>query len=75
MNITGTMSYIKVQLDGKVVKIDGEMIVGGFIAFKDSISKWEPPYEDEIIDDNTKQEIIDGVINQTKNSHLVITFE
>ena len=66
MKITGTMSYIKVEIEGKIVKIQGEMIVGGFVAFKNTIKNWEPPYDNEIID---------KVTNETKNSHLVITFE
>lgn len=75
MKITGTMSYIKVEIDGKVVKIEGEKIIGGFVAFKNTIKNWEPPYDNEVIDDKLKQEIMDRVINETKNSHLVITFE
>ena len=75
MKITGTMSYIKVEIDGKTVKIKGEMIVGGFVAFENTIKNWEPPYYDEVIEDKIKREIIIKVINHTKNSHLVITFE
>lgn len=75
MRITGTRSYIKVEIDGKVVKIDGEMLVGGFVAYQDSIHNWEPPYEDEVISDSKKQEIIDKVIEKTKNSYMQITFE
>ena len=75
MKITGTMSYIKVEIDGKVVKIRGEKIIGGFVAYKNAINNWESPYDNEVIDDKMKQEIIDKVIDKTKNSHLVITFE
>lgn len=75
MKITGTMSYIKVEIDGKIVKIEGEKVIGGFIAFKNTIKNWEPPYENEIIDEKLKQEIIQKVCDKTKNSHLVITFE
>lgn len=75
MKITGTMSYIKVEVDGKVVKIEGEKVVGGFVAFKDTIKTWESPYDQEAIDDKLKEEIITRVINETKNSHLVVTFE
>ena len=75
MKITGTTSYIKVEIDGKVVKIEGEMIVGGFVAFKNTIRNWEPPYESEVIDDKVKKEIVYKVINETQNSHLVIAFE
>ena len=75
MNITLTMSYIKVEIEGKTVKIEGEKVIGGFIAFKNTIKNWEPPYENEIIDEKLKQEIIQKVSDKTKNSHLVITFE
>ncbi|WP_040214615.1 Imm74 family immunity protein [Clostridium polynesiense] len=75
MKITGTMSYIKVEIDEKVVKIEGEKIIGGFVAFKDTMKNWESPHDDDVIDDKLKQEIIDRVTNETKNSHLVITFE
>lgn len=37
MKITGTSSYIEVELDGKIVKIEGEILVGGFVAYKDTI--------------------------------------
>lgn len=75
MKITGTMSYIKVEINGKTVKIEGEKVIGGFIAFKNTIRNWEPPYENEVIDENLKEEIMKRVTNETKNSHLVITFE
>ena len=73
MKITGTRSYIKVTFEGKTVKISGEMIVGGFVADKNSIRNWEPPYNDKSINDTEKQNIIDAVINKTKNSHMIIT--
>ena len=69
------MSYIKVEINGKTVKIEGEKIIGGFIAFKNTIRNWEPPYENEVIDENLKQEIMKKVTDETKNSHLEITFE
>lgn len=75
MKITGTRSYIKVEIEGKVIKIEGELLVGGFVAYKDTIKKWEPPYECEIIDDVLKQKIIEMVVNETQDSHLIITFE
>ncbi|BCZ45188.1 hypothetical protein psyc5s11_12550 [Clostridium gelidum] len=58
------MSYIKVEINGRIVKIEVEKIIGGFIAFKN-----------EVIDEKLKQEIIIKVTDETKNSHLVITFE
>ena len=38
MKITGTRSYMRVQMDdGRIVKIDGELVVGGFVAESESI--------------------------------------
>lgn len=75
MKITGTSSYIEVELDGKVVKIEGEMLVGGFVAYKDTMKYWEPPHDHELIKEEVKKSIVAGVIDKTKNSHFVIEFE
>ncbi|BCN32373.1 Imm74 family immunity protein [Anaeromicropila herbilytica] len=74
IKITGTRSYIDVEVDGKEVRIQGEMIVGGFVAYKKSMVKWNSP-KDELIDDETKQYIIKKVVEKTKDSHMVIVFE
>jgi hypothetical protein len=74
MKITGTRSYIEVEEEGKLVKISGEMTVGGFVAFKDSIKQWQVP-ENEPIDEMMKNELIDKIIQKTKDSHMIITFE
>lgn len=75
MKITGTSSYIKVEIDNKTLKIQGEMLVGGFLAYSDSIKNWESPHDSISIDDATKSEIIKTVINETKNSKFIIEFE
>ncbi|ARU60013.1 hypothetical protein CBW65_02235 [Tumebacillus avium] len=75
MKITGTSSYIKVEYDNKTVKIQGEMTVGGFIAYSDTIKNWESPHENLAIDDVTKSKIIKEVIAETKNSKFIIEFE
>ena len=75
MKITGTSSYIKIEINGKAVKIQGEMIVNGFVAYKNTIENWEQPYDNIKIDDITKQNIINAVINEYKNSNFKILFE
>lgn len=63
-------------MDGKTVKIEGEMLIGGFVAYKDTIKKnWEPPYEHIPITDEEKEDIIKRVIDYTKDSHFVVEFE
>lgn len=75
MKITGTSSYITVEIDNKIVKIQGEMLVNGFLAYSDTIKHWEPPYEHLIIDCQSKREIIDAVMNESKGSHFKIEFD
>lgn len=44
MKVTGTRSKIWVELeDGRIAEIEGEMIVGGFVAEMDSIKNWQYP--------------------------------
>lgn len=74
VKITGSRSFIDVDIDGKEVRIIGEMIVGGFVAYKNSIKEWNKP-AGEIINDDTKNDIIRKVTEKTKNSHMVIVFE
>ena len=75
MKITGTRSYIQIEIDGKVVKVEWEMLIGGFAAEKDSMKHWEPPYEKEWLSEKEKQDIMEQVTETTKGSHMVITFE
>ena len=41
--ITGTNTYIDVELDGRTARIAGEMIVGGFVCYKSSMKNWLVP--------------------------------
>lgn len=75
MKIFGTSSYIIVESQQRTVKIQGEMVVNGFVAYEDTIKHWEAPYDDIEIDEATKAKIISEVINETKNSNFVIQFE
>ena len=75
MKITGTSSYIEVEIENKVVKIQGEMIVNGFVAYSNTIAHWEQPYEHILIDREIKERIIKEVTDYSKNLNFRITFE
>lgn len=76
MNITGTSSYIRVKLDDNhEIIIKGELVIGGFIALKNSIKNWEPPYHKEIISEEDKKLLIEKIENETKESHMIVSFE
>ena len=72
--ITGTNTYIDVELDDRIVRILGEMIVGGFVCYKSSMKNWLVP-ESEPLTEEDKKEIIQKVTKKTAGSHMVITFE
>lgn len=77
MEITGTRSYMRVHMDdGRIVKIDGELVVGGFAAESQSIKEWEHP-AGVPIDEKTKAYIIRKVLEESAKdtSYLKITFE
>lgn len=74
MKITGTRTYIDVEDEGRVIRIQGEMIIGGFVAHKKSMTKWKVP-ENEPVTEEEKTTIIDKVTKKTHGSHMVITFE
>ena len=72
--ITGTNTYIDVELDGRTARIAGEMIVGGFVCYKSSMKKWLIP-KNEPLTEEDKKEIIQKVTEKTAGSHMVITFD
>lgn len=74
MKITGTSSYVMLDIDGKKIKAQGEMIVGGFIAEKDTMKKFEPPYENEPVTEAVRQKYINEAVQKTHDSHMVIKF-
>ncbi|MCR5290556.1 MAG: hypothetical protein K6E51_11225 [Treponema sp.] len=74
VKITGTNTYIDVEIDGKTVRIAGEMIMGGFVCYKHSMTHWLIP-ENEPLTEDDKKHIIDKVTQKTAGSHMVITFD
>ena len=74
VKITGTNTYIDVEIDGRTARIAGEMIVGGFVCYKSSMKNWLVP-ENELLTEEDKKEIIQKVTEKTAGSHMVITFE
>lgn len=62
--------------NGYVVKASGEMLVGGrFVAYKDTMKKWEESHEDEKLSENDIKDIIRQVIENTNENAVQITFE
>lgn len=74
IKITGTKTYIDVAIDERKVRISGEMIIGGFVCYKSSMTNWLIP-ENEPLTEEDKKDIIQKVTEKTAGSNMVITFE
>jgi len=74
MKITGTNSYIVLNLDGREIKVEGERIYGGFIAEKKTMKRFEPPFEKDLVTEKIKEEFIREAIKKTIGSQMVIQF-
>ena len=77
MKITGSSSYVKFDLEnGYILKAEGEMLMGGrFVAFKNSMKKWEAPHENEVLTEEEKEKIIKEVNSNINENTVQISFE
>lgn len=74
MNITGTSSYVILDMDGRKIKAQGERVIGGFYAEINSMQQFEPPHEKTPLTDEIKQQYMDEAIKKTAGSQMVIHF-
>lgn len=72
-----TPSTIKVIVDAKKeLYINGEGTAEPkFYADIDSIKKWEAPYENEIITEAEKNEIIKAIERESKKGKILVVFD
>ena len=77
MKITGSMNYVKFDLEnGYVVKAEGEMLVGKkFVAYSDTMKFWEPPHEHEELLEEQIESIIQEVQRNMNENTVQIVFE
>lgn len=76
IKITGTNTYMDVEIDDKKVRIHGELVVDGFVAFKESMKEWTVPEHVKLTEED-KAMIIQKVTEdcQKSTSHMKIRFE
>jgi hypothetical protein len=77
MKITGSMNYVKFDLEnGYVIKAEGEMLVGRrFVAYTDTMKAWESPHENEKISKEQIERIIQEVQKSMNENTVQIIFE
>lgn len=74
VKITGTNTYIDVEIDGRVARIMGELGVGKFNCLASSMQEWLVPAGQKINEEDKKM-IIQRVTEKTAGSHMVISFD
>lgn len=65
---------IKVELNDKSLLITGELTINKFYADISSIKKWESPFEEEVITENQKKEII-KVMEEYSKGKIPVVFD
>jgi len=80
MIIEWTRGHILLEMDDKLVMVYGEglLVEPGdvcYIVYTNSIKKYEPPYEYEMIKDNDKIRILDIIKNYAIEKNMAIDFE
>ena len=77
MKITGGRDYIEFDMEnGYVMKAKGEILIGEkFVVYKDTMTTWETPHEEEVVSEEQKSEIIQEVINNMNENTVQILFE
>ncbi len=77
MKITGTRSHIRVEIEGKVILINGELTTTpAFYADIKSIKKWESPYDKEKITEEEKAELIKKITEESqKEGRIKVYFD
>ena len=73
IKITGTFSYIDVEIDNKQIRILGEMGSGYFLCYEECITEWLMP-EGQSITPEEKENLIERIIQKQKNSKMKIIF-
>lgn len=73
IKITGTSSYIDVEIDNKVIRIPGELGSGYFLCYDECITEWLKP-EGQAVTPEEKENLIERINEKQKNSKMKILF-
>lgn len=75
--ITGTRDSVRIEFeDAKILHLTGELtITPEFYADIFSITKWDPPFENEIITEDVKKQIVKSVEDYNKRTEIPIIFD
>jgi hypothetical protein len=75
-----TRGHVRMQFGNRTVTVEGEGYARGygspdFVVYKDSIQRWDPPDENTIIDEHTKDQILALLIEEMAKEGMKIEVE
>jgi hypothetical protein len=73
LKLTGRAGLIYEE-NGKSMRVDSEMLVGpthDIVIYKDSIKSWAPPFEAEVIDNDTMARILKNIISELEPRYKI----
>ncbi len=76
-----TRGQIFVEFGGRHVTIEGEALLPGppgshsYVVYSNSIKYWDPPFEGELIDDETREHILRLVREEMLKRNMAIRIE
>lgn len=77
IKINGTRDTIRIEFeDAKILHLTGELtITPEFYADVFSINKWDPPFQNEIITEGVKNQIIKSIEDYNKSTKIPVIFD
>ena len=75
-----TPSHIRLRFEDKSVTIEGEAYARGygnpdFVVYKNSIQRWDPPFDGVLIDEDTKDKILAELTAEMSKEKITIEIE
>jgi hypothetical protein len=72
--------HILAEIDGKRIRIDGELLVHeeglpDYVIYRDSIERWQPPHENEVLDETERERIIEILRTEMGKKSMTIEVE
>jgi hypothetical protein len=75
-----TRAHIRLTLGEKTVTVEGEGFAPGygspdFVVYKNSIERWDPPFDVEVIDDIAREQILLEIKQEMSKKGMTIEIE
>jgi hypothetical protein len=76
-----TRGHILAEIEGRQVTVEGELLtpdeegLPDYVVYKASIQRWNPPHDTDVIDEATREKIIEILRMEMRKRDMVIDIE